>query len=332
MRQDISVRNLYKHYGSIQAIDDLSFFVESGEIVGFLGPNGAGKSTTMRILCGLCSANAGCVDVCGVSVARYPEKASEYIGFMPENNPLPEDMRVREYLNYRGHLKGLDKHRRKKRVNEVMEVCDLERTAKNKMIHALSKGFRQRIGVADALLGEPKIVIMDEPTIGLDPHQILSMRRLFDQLRGQMTIVISSHILHEIETTCDRAIIINHGKIVASGTTRELKQQFFPEARYVISVRGPINVFEDLLRSFPDAPIAIERQKQDSNGFYDLEVVTISSIPIAAVLIRSISVHPELELRSFEQKQPHLEDVFLAATKPSWSQSSTVRVLNKNNE
>ena len=209
----IEVVHLVKSYAGAAAVADISFTVARGEIIGFLGPNGAGKSTTMRILTGYLPANSGTVRICGHSVAAETDVVKRLIGYMPENNPLPEDMRVSEYLYFRGRLKEIPRRKLGPRIDEVLELCDLKRV-RHKIIGQLSKGYRQRVGIAEAILAEPPVIIMDEPTIGLDPHQILIVRDLIASLRGRMTVIISSHILPEIEMTCDRVLIINRGRVV----------------------------------------------------------------------------------------------------------------------
>ena len=208
----IEVSHLVKTYAGVTAVADISFTVARGEIIGFLGPNGAGKSTTMRILTGYLPATSGSVRICGLSVAHQPDEIKRKIGYMPENNPLPEDMRVSEYLYFRGRLKEVSRRKLGPRIDEVLELCDLKRV-RHKIIGQLSKGYRQRVGIAEAILAEPPVIIMDEPTIGLDPHQILIVRDLIASLRGRMTVIISSHILPEIEMTCDRVLIINQGRV-----------------------------------------------------------------------------------------------------------------------
>jgi len=217
----IEVCRLVKTYGGTTAVNDISFTVARGEIVGFLGPNGAGKSTTMRILTGYLPATSGSVHLCGLPVATRPDEVKRRIGYLPENNPLPEDMRVSEYLYFRGRLKEVSRRQLGPRIDEVLEICDLKRV-RHRIIGQLSKGYRQRVGIAEAILAEPPVIIMDEPTIGLDPHQILIVRDLIAGLRGRMTVIISSHILPEIEVTCDRVLIINQGRVVAQGTPAEV--------------------------------------------------------------------------------------------------------------
>jgi ABC-2 type transport system ATP-binding protein len=193
----IEVRDLTKRYPGRTAVDGISFTVGRGEVVGFLGPNGAGKSTTMRILSSFMPATSGTVKIAGFDVFHEPDEVRRRIGYMPENNPLHTDMRVRDYLKFRARLKGLGFNRSRERVDRVVEQCGL-RDVQKRIIGQLSKGYRQRVGLADALVHEPDLIILDEPTIGLDPHQILIVRDLIASLRGRMTVIISSHILPEI--------------------------------------------------------------------------------------------------------------------------------------
>src|SRR5688572_7153828 len=233
----IEVVHLVKTYGGVTAVSDISFTVARGEIVGFLGPNGAGKSTTMRILTGYLPATSGSVRICDLPVATRPDEIKRFIGYMPENNPLPEDMRVSEYMYFRGRLKEIPRRNLGPRIDEVLEICDLKRV-RHKIIGQLSKGYRQRVGIAEAILAEPPVIIMDEPTIGLDPHQILIVRDLIASLRGRMTVIISSHILPEIEVTCDRVLIINQGRVVAQGTPAELRREIFGHSTYELEYSG----------------------------------------------------------------------------------------------
>jgi ABC-2 type transport system ATP-binding protein len=242
----IEVENLKKNYGSLTAVNDLSFSVKRGEIVGLLGPNGAGKSTTMRILTGYLPATSGSVKICGLPVASHPELTKHHIGYMPENNPLPDDLRVSEYLWYRGRLKEVPRGKLRQRIDEVLELCDLKRS-RHRILGRLSKGTKQRVGIAEAILAEPAVIIMDEPTIGLDPHQILIVRDLISSLRGRMSVIISSHILPEIEVTCDRVLIINGGRIVAAGSPAELRREIFGQTSYRVEISGNTDALPNLL-------------------------------------------------------------------------------------
>ena len=217
----IDVQHLTKRYGQHMALDGVSFSVNAGEVVGFLGPNGAGKSTTMRILTTFMAATSGTARVGGDCVFEQPDRVRERIGYMPENNPLPLDLRVADYLGFRAELKHLAKREAVGRVSEVMEQCGIADVAK-RFIGQLSRGYRQRVGMADALLAKPELIVLDEPTSGLDPNQVRSVRRLIRELAGEHTVLISSHILSEIEMTCDRVVILHEGRLLASGALTDL--------------------------------------------------------------------------------------------------------------
>ncbi|MBO5255626.1 MAG: ABC transporter ATP-binding protein [Opitutales bacterium] len=315
----VIVRRLTKEYGSVKAIDNVSFRIGKGEIVGFLGPNGAGKSTTMKIISGLMPANSGSVEICGINVANDPDRAKSHIGFMPENNPLPEDLRVDEYLKFRAKLKGIDRSEIANAVEEVMEICQLNRKAYRKIIGNLSKGFRQRVGIADAILAHPDVIIMDEPTIGLDPHQILAIRELINSLRGKMSVIISSHILPEIELVCDRVIIINQGSIVASGTPEALRKDFISADRYIVSLRMPKVEFEYQLKSISDT-VEVEICKDLSDGFFEYIVKAPVNSNLGFTLISEFSKDSSCMLREVSYKKPTLEEIFISATRRSWEQ------------
>src|SRR5271154_819474 len=213
----IDVSNLSKSYAGNNAVKDVSFQVERGEIVGLLGPNGAGKSTTMRILACFIPATSGTALVAGLDVFTQADEVRRRIGYMPENNPLHPEMRVREYLKFRARLKGLGRARSRERVDAVISQCGLENVSK-RIIGHLSKGYKQRVGLADALVHEPELIILDEPTIGLDPNQIRSVRQLIKDLGRRHTVLVSSHILSEIELTCNRVVIMKNGRILAADT------------------------------------------------------------------------------------------------------------------
>ena len=217
----IDVQHLTKRYGQHMALDGVSFSVNAGEVVGFLGPNGAGKSTTMRILTTFMAATSGTARVGGDCVFEQPDRVRERIGYMPENNPLPLDLRVADYLGFRAELKHLAKREAVGRVSEVMEQCGIADVAK-RFIGQLSRGYRQRVGMADALLAKPELIVLDEPTSGLDLNQVRSVRRLIRELAGEHTVLISSHILSEIEMTCDRVVILHEGRLLASGALNDL--------------------------------------------------------------------------------------------------------------
>lgn len=328
----IEVENLTKYYGSLMAIHEVSFNVAKGEIVGFLGPNGAGKSTTMRILCGIIAASSGIAKICGIPVASNPDEIKRRIGYMPENNPLPEDMRVVEYLRYRAQLKDIPRKQLKPRVEETLEICDLNRNARRKVIGTLSKGYRQRVGVADAILSKPEVIIMDEPTIGLDPHQVLMIRDLINSLRGEMTVIISSHILAEVELCCDRVIIINQGHIVASGTSDSLCKEFIRDTTYILKLKGDCSALDPLLKTIdPDLKVG-NTTPIGNDGYYELDLNTPHSHDIGEEILNRLHALPQLRVSGLSRKVPNLEDIFLFATRRSWEESLPITASNKTGE
>lgn len=234
----IKVEHLTKCYGPVKAVDSIDFEVSKGEIVGFLGPNGAGKSTTMRMLAGFLPPTSGRAEVAGRDVFRESLRARENIGYLPENVPLYPDMRVHEYLRYRAALKGVPGRRMNERVGDVLELCGLNDVAKM-IIGRLSKGYRQRVGLADAMVHEPELLILDEPTIGLDPNQIRLVRDLIRNLKRHHTILLSTHILPEVEMLCSRVIIINKGRIEALDSPQNLRARLGVAGHVVLDVRVP---------------------------------------------------------------------------------------------
>ena len=246
----IEVQNLTKRYGSFTAIRDVSFSVAPGEIVGFLGPNGAGKSTTMRILSCFMPASGGTAKVAGYDVFRESMEVRRRIGYLPESVPLYNDMRVAPYLDFVAEVKGVPRSARKRRVADVMERC-LIADVQNRLIRNLSKGYRQRVGLAQALVSDPHVLILDEPTIGLDPRQIAEIRALIKSLAGEHTVILSTHILPEVAMVCTGVVIINRGAIVAQGPIDRLVEEFFPTARVEVEIVGPRNAVLDAVRAIP---------------------------------------------------------------------------------
>ena len=234
----IEVQNLTKRYGPVTAIRDVSFTVAPGEIVGFLGPNGAGKSTTMRILACFMPASGGSARVAGYDVFRESMEVRRRIGYLPESVPLYNDMRVAPYLDFVAEVKGVPRSARKKRVAEVMDRC-LIADVQNRLIRNLSKGYRQRVGLAQAIVSDPHVLILDEPTIGLDPRQITEIRSLIKSLAGEHTVILSTHILPEVSMVCGAVVIINRGAIVAQGPIDRLVEQFFPTSRVEVEIGAP---------------------------------------------------------------------------------------------
>jgi len=221
---EVSVENVTKSYGFQKAVDDVSFKVNPGEIVGFLGPNGAGKTTTMKIITCFMAPNAGDVKVGGLSVLIHPEEVKKHIGYLPETNPLYKDMPVIDYLHFVAEIQGVPKTKIRERIFEMVQICGL-RGEKYKKIGELSKGYQQRVGLAQAMIHDPDVLILDEPTAGLDPNQIVEIRELIKKIGREKTVILCSHILAEVEATCDRIIIINQGKLVADGSAATLRKQ-----------------------------------------------------------------------------------------------------------
>lgn len=312
----IEVCRLNKTFGSYRAVSDVSFTVMPGEIVGFLGPNGAGKSTTMRILAGLTQADSGNASLCGVPVATESLEAKRHLGYMPENNPLPEELRVIEYLRWRAKLKNVPRKEIASRVEAVMRDCDLARKARRKLIGTLSKGFRQRVGIADALLSEPDVIILDEPTIGLDPHQILGIRALIRSLRERKAVLISSHILPEIENVCDRVIIINGGRIVASGTPEELRKEFILSRSFITETDAPREKISEVLGT--EKLTQTDTDTLKTSGMTTWEATIPAEREFSAEEAIAALIAAGFKVREFQEKKPSLEDIFIAATKRSY--------------
>ncbi len=220
---DIIVENLTKKFGTQRAVDNVSFIVKTGEVLGFLGPNGAGKTTTMRAITTFLTPNEGTIKIGNLSIYDHPDEIKKHIGYLPENNPLYQDMPVIDYLKFTAELYGIEKSKIKSKILEMVNLCGLE-GEKHKKIGELSKGYQQRVGLAQALIHDPEVLIFDEPTAGLDPNQIVEIRKLIKKIGKEKTVILSSHILAEVEATCDRIMIINKGKIVADGTSEELRK------------------------------------------------------------------------------------------------------------
>ncbi|QQR86160.1 MAG: ATP-binding cassette domain-containing protein [Flavobacteriales bacterium] len=234
---DIRINNLSRSYGAQKAVDDISFTVRTGEVLGFLGPNGAGKTTTMKMICGLVAADQGNIEVGGRDVVKNAGEVRKHIGYLPENNPLYVEMPVLDLLHFTAKVQGVPKDQRIARVSAMVEACGLG-PERHKRVEELSKGYRQRVGLAQAMVHDPAVLILDEPTTGLDPNQIVEIRELIKEVGKAKTVIFSTHILPEVEATCDRILIINKGRIVADGDPRSLRQR--SEGRHVLRVRIPV--------------------------------------------------------------------------------------------
>ena len=308
----IEVQNLTKYYGGKAAIHDLCFSVPRGEIIGFLGPNGAGKSTTMRILAGYLSASGGTARVAGFDVARESDMVRRQVGFMPENNPLHEDMRVREYLKFRARLKGLNTQKSRARTEDVVEQFALG-DVRNRMIGELSKGFRQRVGLADALVHEPELLILDEPTIGLDPHQIRIVRQHIKSMGKHHTVLISSHILPEVEVTCTRLLIFHEGNILANDTPNALENAL--EGRHRITVELNASQ-EDLAQAWEEMAEVEHHRILPAEGEFHRCALTPRDGEDLRPRVSALARARGWPLRELTRERHTLEDIFVHITSP----------------
>lgn len=304
----IVVENLTKKYGEQKAVNDISFKIDTGEVVGFLGPNGAGKSTTMKMITCYMAPTSGDVRLDNLSILNHQEEIKKKIGYLPENNPLYTDMAIIDYLRFCAEIQGVAKQQIAGRIGEMVEMCGLERE-RHKKISELSKGYRQRVGLAQAMIHDPEILILDEPTTGLDPNQIIEIRKLIKKLGKEKTVILSSHILSEVEATCDRILIINRGRIVADGTADTLRSQ--AEGKEVLTVR--IEADDEAVRkallglASVETVVAVDGKK----GFFSIQSKPETSSRRAVFDLCVSNKWYLYEMTGYETK---LEDVFRELT------------------
>jgi ABC-2 type transport system ATP-binding protein len=303
----IEVDRLTKRYGPIPAIQDVSFTVEKGQIVGFLGPNGAGKTTTMRILSCFMPASGGTARVAGYDVFEQSLEVRRRIGYLPENVPLYADMTVGAYLDFVANIKGIGRSERRRRVGEVLERCQIP-DVRERLIGRLSKGYRQRVGLAQALIADPDVLILDEPTIGLDPKQIVGIRQLIKSLAGAHTVILSTHILPEVSMVCEAVIIINRGRVVASGPLDRLMQELSPTARVQVQVEGPPELVAQSLRALPGVQRVESRGIADGASTFVLEAERARDVRREIAQLAAQQRWGLLELKALDLS---LEDVFI---------------------
>jgi ABC-2 type transport system ATP-binding protein len=309
----ISVSNLSYNYGPFQAVKDLSFEVSSGDLMGFLGSNGAGKTTTMRVLTGFLPPSSGTVNIAGFDIAENPHEAQKHIGYLAENNPLYTDLRVNEFLSFRAKLKGVSKNNIVARVKDVIEKCWLG-DVQNRLISQLSKGYRQRVGFADALVHSPPILILDEPTVGLDPHQIIKTRELVKALGKDHTIMLSSHILSEVEMLCDTIVIIHEGKLLAQGRPDELRGDAESQEMVYVSLRSESEDVESLQTQ-------LEQMKEISSvvclsqahGLAQFQLTVNRNANVQNTFLNKI-VKEKWDLQEISFGKKCLEDIFVELT------------------
>ena len=317
----IEVKNLVKVYGINKAVDDLNFKVEKGQIVGFLGPNGAGKSTTMNIITGYISATEGTVLINGYDILKQPEEAKSHIGYLPEQPPVYMDMTVNEYLEFTAKIKGVKRREIPADVAMAMESTKLFAVA-DRLIGNLSKGYRQRVGIAGALLGNPQILILDEPTVGLDPKQIIEIRDLVKSLAEKHTVILSSHIMQEISAVCDRIIIINQGKLILDELLEDLNKNITDAQSLVVTLRTSTTKAEELFRG-KDFVREVEVSDSVDSGCVDVRIFFKDSLDYREEVFNLI-VNNKMTLLSMYIDKKSLEDIFLEATTPEERHTYTV--------
>ena len=307
----IEVTNLVKRYGDHTAVDHLSFQIEKGKIYGFLGPNGAGKSTTMNILTGYIASTEGKVVIDGHDILEEPEEAKKCIGYLPEQPPLYFDMTVLEYMKFAADLKKIPKKERESMIEEVMDMVKIT-DMKNRLIKNLSKGYRQRVGLAQAILGYPEVIILDEPTVGLDPKQIIEIRSLIKELKKKHTVILSSHILSEVSAVCDYVLIISHGRLVASDTPDHLSRLAEGSNTLNMLIKGEKELIENGLKEI-DKVKETELVFNEEEGAWNVSVSTEEQEDIREeVFLKMAELHcPILEMKS---KKVSLEEIFLELT------------------
>jgi ABC-2 type transport system ATP-binding protein len=307
----IEVCNLSKRYGRHLAVRDVSFSVARGEIVGFLGPNGAGKTTTLRMLTGYLPPSSGSARIADFDIFRQSIEARKRIGYMPENVPLYDDMRVREYLSFRARIKGLSNGDARRRVSHVIDTCGLE-SVRRKMIKTLSKGFRQRVGLADALVHQPDLLILDEPTNGLDPIQIRQIRELIKHLALNHTVLISTHILSEVEMIANRVIIIDGGQIKAADTPQNLISEMRAAGRVQVELQAPAETVAPILAELPHLKKVSSEDLEEGWSRFTVWVDSGTDTRQALATIAALNNWP---LRSLFRHEATLEDVFVELTR-----------------
>jgi|SRR6185312_10378740 len=300
---EVVIKNLVKKYDGHKAVDDISFQVKKGEVLGFLGPNGAGKSTTMKIITCYLAPSEGDVEVGGYSILKDPEKVKQLIGYLPENNPLYLDMPVMEYLEFSALLQGVPKDKVKGRIKEMIQVCGLV-GEKHKKIEELSKGYRQRVGLAQAMIHDPQVLILDEPTTGLDPNQIVEIRKLIRELGKEKAVILSTHILPEVEAICDRVVIIDKGKIVANDTATNLKTQSKGQVEISLKIEdADPTAVETALKALP---FVINVQSKGSNEY----VVITEKMGTPERDVFKMCVEKGWVLTKLTPSFVHLEEIF----------------------
>jgi ABC-2 type transport system ATP-binding protein len=299
----LEVKHLTKIYGPQKALENISFFAEKGQVLGFLGPNGAGKSTTMKIATGFLVPDEGDVLVNGISVLEKPKEVSKLIGYLPEHNPLYLEMFIKEFLGFIGGLYGMGTNQIKRRIDELIPLCGLELEA-HKKIGQLSKGYRQRVGLAKALIHDPEVIILDEPTTGLDPNQLVEIRKLIKNISMNKTLILSTHVMQEVEAICDKVVIINKGKIVASDLLKNLKSIM---GKNILLLETEENLELDWFADFGEANY-VGPSKQSI-------ILTVDNVTASRKSILKLVQQRDLTLISIQQQERNLESIFHQITR-----------------
>ena len=308
----IEINNLTKKFGSNVVLDNISFTVKKGEVLGFLGPNGAGKTTTMKIITSFWTPTAGEVKVAGLDVVKDSLAIRARIGYLPETVPLYDDMRVYEYLRFVAEIRGLAKDEITKRIKEVVEACGLNKVVRQP-IEELSKGYRQRVGLAQAIMHNPDILILDEPTTGLDPNQIVEIRELIKRLGKEKTVIFSTHILSEVSATCDRALIINNGRIVGEGSPEELAVKAGAKEMIYVKIKGAREEVLAKLKQMENVA-KIEVKDKEADDIYGYEIEPKAGVDLREYLSMTV-MNAGWSILEFSKKSVSLEDVFRELTK-----------------
>ena len=325
----IEVKNVTKKYGTTIAVDNISFTVNDGEVVGFLGPNGAGKSTTMNMITGFIEPTKGQIVINGVDISKRPRKAKKEIGYMPENVPLYYELTAKEFISYMAELKLVKRNERKQKVEEVIKEMGLE-DVKNKLIRNLSRGYKQRVSLGGALIGDPDVIILDEPTVGLDPKQITEIRNLIKKLGEKHTVILSTHILSEVSQICEKVIIINKGKIIAIDTPENLEKKTKEQNGISVVVEDPKGNMSKLKEKIKEID-NVELVKDNEDGTKQYVITTASDIDLRKKLFE---VLPKEEIVIFELKKTEntLEDAFIKLIDTSKQESSASESEKQNNK
>lgn len=307
----IEIQNLTKHYGEIKAVEDVNFTVNKGEILGFLGPNGAGKTTTMNIIAGYIPSTSGTVKVDGFDIMEQPREVKKRIGYLPEQPPLYMDMTVTDYLDFCSALKEVDKKEWKGQKNDIMELVKITHV-QHRLVRNLSKGYRQRVGLAQALVGAPDVLVLDEPTVGLDPKQIIEIRKLIKALGKNHTIILSSHILPEVSAVCERIVIINKGQVVATDTPEQLSKNLGDYTRFTMTIAGPDKKVSEMLKQIYGIKY-LEVQSKVNDDEFSYVIEADKDVDVRKPIFHRLAEagYPILELRSLGMS---LEDIFLQLT------------------